>query len=86
MRTERCCIVWYFFAYDISLFIFFQSLLIVFHFINSLCKRNVYTQVSIKISEVNYFSFSSKLNEKKKVSLEKYGFESESLKKIFAGG
>ena len=26
--------------------------------------------MSIKISEVNYFSFSSKLNEKKKVSLE----------------
>ena len=42
--------------------------------------------MSIKISEVNYFSFSSKLNEKKNVSLEKYGFESESSKKIIAGG
>ena len=45
---------------------------IVLYLINSLFKRkNVQklTQVSIKISKISYFSFSFKLNEKKKVAL-----------------
>ena len=59
-------------------FVLLKVFLIVFYFINSLFKRKTVwkiTQVSIKISKISYFSFSLKLNEKKKVPLKNYGLD-----------
>ena len=60
--------------YVFSLFHFIKSFLTVFYFINSLFKRKIVwksTQVRIKIIKICYFSFTFKLNEKKKVPLKK---------------
>ena len=65
---------------------FIKSFLIVLYLINSLFKRkSIYklTKESIKIFKVSYFSFSFKLNEKKRVSL-KIWFGDEGYKKLFA--
>ena len=45
-------------------------------------------QVSFKISKISNFSFSFKLNEKKKVPLKRYGLErrGRGFEKVFAGG
>ena len=47
-------------------------------------------QVNFKISKISNFSFSFKLNEKKKVPLKRYGLErrgrGRGFEKVFAGG
>ena len=45
-------------------------------------------QVSFKISKISNFSFSFKLNEKKKVPLKRYGLERRvrGFEKVFDGG
>ena len=56
----------------LAYFVLLKVFLVVIYFINNLFKfKSVYelTQVSIKISKISYFSFSFKLNEKKKVAL-----------------
>ena len=61
-----------FFTCVFSFFILLKAFLIVLHFINSLFKRkSVQTlkQMSITRTKISYFSFSFKLNEKKKVLL-----------------
>ena len=72
-----------FFNYVFSLFCFIKGFLIAFYFTNSLFVWKL-TQVSIKISQISCFSFSFKLNNKKKVPLEKYGLE-RGLQKNFTG-
>ena len=62
----------------LAYFVLLKSFLILFYFINSLFKRKrvwKLTQESIKMSKYSYFSFSFKLNEKKKAPLKKYGLE-----------
>ena len=72
-----------FFTYVFNLFCFIKGFLIAFYFTNSLFVWKL-TQVSIKISKISCFSFSFKLNNKKKVLLGKYGLE-RGLQKNFPG-
>ena len=72
VQTERCCINCYCPLIFLAYFVLLKVFLVVIYFINNLFKfKSVYelTQVSIKISKISYFSFSFKLNEKKKVAL-----------------
>ena len=87
MCTRKDVVSLAIFTHGFSLFrlIKFKSVLF---YINSLFKRKrvlKLTQEIIKIPKVSYFSFSFKLNEKKKMPFKKYGMERKGYKKIFAG-
>ena len=74
-----------FFTYVLAYFVLLKVFLTVFYFISNFFKRRSLqnlTQISIKISEISYFSFSFKL---KKAPLKKR-LEREGYKKKFAGG
>ena len=88
MQTERCWINCYFSFTFLAYFVLVEYFLIVSYFINRLFKRISVlklTQVSIKISKIDYFSFTFKINEKKKVLLKNFGLEKGGYKKTFAG-
>ena len=69
MQVERCCITSYFSLMFLVYFVLLKGILIVFYYFDSLFSFKKLTQMRIKISRISYFSFSFKLNNKKKVSL-----------------
>ena len=85
MQVERCCITSYFSLMFLVYFVLLKGILIVFYYFDSLFSFKKLTQMRIKISRISYFSFSFKLNNKKKVSLKMLALRGV-YKKMFAGG
>ena len=85
MQVERCCITSYFSLMFLVYFVLLKGILIVFYYFGSLFSFKKLTQMRIKISRISYFSFSFKLNNKKKVSLKMLALRGV-YKKMFPGG